>query len=720
MANIGEKNSLILQRMLSSEFYISPLKFCLWAYPWGTGDLKSFKGPRKWQREVMLEMEEYLRDALTQKKLFDRFPDFFREAIASGRGPGKSAFLGMLAHWFMSTRIGGSVWVAANGEPQLRTKTFPEIAKWVMRGINSEFFEVTSTAVLPSKWFKEYIESPEGLGKNTRYYYIAGQLWSQENPDAFAGAHNFDGEMALFDESSGIPDAIWTVQEGVFTEDIADRFWLAFSNPRRNEGAFFECFHKNKKLWRTRQIDSRTVEGISTVPFDNIIEKYGEDSDEARIEVYGQFPSVGDNQFIPPKLVDEALSRQHGPESGAKTVLGVDVARFGNDRTVFAIRKGRSLLKLSKYQGLDTMEVTGKVIEMIQVWKPDLTIIDEGGLGAGVLDRLSEQGYKVRGVQFGSRADNPAAYFNKRSEMWGRMRDWLQTASIGSLESNKERDNKELKADLSAPRYKISSNGALQLESKQDMKKRGLASTDCGDAIALTLAYPVGDSILLSDRFRLWSSDIEIPSMSFVVQSYAGAYTEKMSGKNSACTVWGVFDWKGQRCVMLLDSWSEKMTYPTMREKVIAEWHSSYGGSKNNVMIKSRKADVALVGASAGDALIGDLRNANIIIPKYATGDNDLIERAHQSAPIMDTGCIFIPESKKRVKRPVSWANDLFDQCDQFPNDEATELVDTFTRAMLYIRDSGYLEMPVADPDEEEWSYNYSSKRQEYANPYAM
>ena len=500
--SMTESQAAILTRMLCEDFYFSPYKFAIWAYAWGEGDLRSFDGPRKWQREVMEDIESYLRNEIHNKRSGKDIGDFYRHAVASGRGPGKSALVGMLAHWFMSTRIGGSVWVAANGESQLQTKTFPEISKWVASGINSEFFDTNAMSIQPATWFRNYIESPEGLNRSTRYYYISGQLWSEESPDAFAGAHNFDGEFSIFDEASGIPDPIWGVQNGVFTKNIVDRFWLAFSNPRKNSGAFFECFNKNRDLWRNTQIDSRTVEGVSQQTYLNIISEYGEDSNEAKVEVYGQFPSVGDSQFIGTVVVDEAMAREKYDDDGAPVVIGVDVARFGADKTCIVVRKGRDLVSVSKYSGLDTMSVVGKVIEAIGKWNPDMMAIDEGGLGSGVVDRLTEQRYKVRGVNFGWKS-NSIAFANKRGEMWGEMREWLKTASIGSTGQNAAQENRYLKAELCGPEYKVTSNGAIQLESKDAMKKRGVASPDVADALALTFAYPVANkatSKLLKDR----------------------------------------------------------------------------------------------------------------------------------------------------------------------------------------------------------------------------
>jgi phage terminase large subunit len=129
------------------------------------------------------------------------------------------------------------------------------------------------------------------------------------------------------------------------------------------------------------------------------------------------------------------------------------------------------------------MTVVGHVIDAIEEFKPALTVIDEGGLGYGILDRLTEQRYKVRGINFGRKAKNSIMWGNKRAEMWGAMRDWLKTASIPQ--------DRQLKADLVGPMKKPNSSGTIFLEGKKEMKARGIASPDAADAIAVTFAYPV-------------------------------------------------------------------------------------------------------------------------------------------------------------------------------------------------------------------------------------
>jgi phage terminase large subunit len=140
-------------------------------------------------------------------------------------------------------------------------------------------------------------------------------------------------------------------------------------------------------------------------------------------------------------------------------------------------------VELRRFRGDDTMTVVGHVIEAIEDFKPALTVIDEGGLGYGILDRLTEQRYKVRGVNFGWKAKNPVMWGNKRAELWGAMRDWLRSASI--------KEDRQLLADLTGPKTKPDSSGTIFLESKKDMKARGLASPDAADAIAVTFAFPV-------------------------------------------------------------------------------------------------------------------------------------------------------------------------------------------------------------------------------------
>ena len=456
-----------------------PEKFVLFCFPWGEQGtpLARYKGPRAWQRQVLRDIRDHIAANNGTVDLYK----VLRMATASGRGIGKSALVSWLVLWMLTTRIGASVIVSANSEAQLRSITWAEVTKWLAMLINSHWWEISATRITPAKWLAEIVE--RDLRKGTRYWGAEGRLWSEENPDAYAGLHNADGVLLIFDEASGIPDAIWDVAQGFFTENTPHRFWLAFSNPRRNTGYFFECFHAKRDFWLSRQIDARNVEDTDKSVYEQIIEEYGEDSPQARIEVYGEFPNAGDEQFIPPSVVDAAQKRPRYKDPGAPIVIGVDPARSGADATVIVVRQGRDIIDIRRYRGDDTMTVVGHIIEAIEDYKPTLTVMDEGGLGYGILDRLNEQRYKVRGVNFGWKAKNQVMWGNKRAEMWGAMRDWLKNASIPA--------DRQLKSDLTGPKTKPDSSGTIFLESKKDMKARGLASPDAADALAVTFAYPV-------------------------------------------------------------------------------------------------------------------------------------------------------------------------------------------------------------------------------------
>lgn len=462
-----------------------PLSFVKFAFPWGKPNtpLENHAGPRGWQRETFEEITRHIKrnELRTAQKALN---EMWRSADASGRGIGKSALVAQLTLWFMTTRLGSTTIITANTEQQLRSRTMAELGKWTALAINSHWWEPTAMSLRPAEWYGEAVK--RDLKIDLGYYYAAAQLWSEENPDAFAGIHNHNGVMLVFDEASGIPKPIWTVSEGFFTEPIPDRYWFVFSNPRRNSGAFFECFHRDRNFWRCRNIDSRTVEGTDRGTFDKIILQYGEDSDEARVEVMGQFPNRGANQFIGKDTAFNAQHREAIPDPGAPLVMGVDVARFGEDKSVIAWRKGRdaTVLPWQKFKGIDTVQLAGIVADLAGKHNPSAIFVDGNGVGGGVVDNLKAWGYRVVEVQMAATPNDPQMYYNKRVEIWGRLREWLMTGKIPN--------DPELFTDLIGPEYSYHPvSNKLQLESKDKMKDRGLASPDNAEALALTFAHPV-------------------------------------------------------------------------------------------------------------------------------------------------------------------------------------------------------------------------------------
>lgn len=488
----AQEEQSLMAAIFSPEISENPYNYVMFAYPWGKKGtpLEHVKGPREWQKKELLAIAAHIAEN-KNRILQGLTPLVYKSSTSSGRGIGKSALVAWLNNWMMSCHIGSMTIVTANTEAQLRDKTFAEVGKWLTLAINSHWFEKNSLSIKPAAWFKKIIE--DQLQIDSSYYYAQGQLWSEENPDAFAGAHNMYGTLLIMDEASGIPHKIWSVSEGFFTEPILHRYWLNFSNPRRNTGAFFECFHKMRNFWKRRNIDSRTVEGTDKQVYADIIAKYGEDSDEARVEVKGEFPRRGDNQFISTEVIQKAQTRELFQDDHAALMMGVDPARFGDDSTVIRFRQGRNarIIPPVVMKGADNMEVANKCAELITKYNPDAVCIDAGN-GTGIIDRLKEMGYKVYEVWFGSKA-NAEEWANKRTELWADMREWLQGGCID--------DSQELSDDLAGPEYKFQgSSDRIMLETKEKMKERGLSSPDHGDALACTFAVKVARKDLRTAR----------------------------------------------------------------------------------------------------------------------------------------------------------------------------------------------------------------------------
>jgi len=450
------------------ETMFDPLAYAERFYPWGEGSLEGSTGPRKWQAEILAYIRDHLSNPAT------RYTPC-KIAVSSGHGIGKSAFMGMVSNWAMSACEDCKGVVTAGTGTQLSTKTVPEISKWFKLSFNDHWFDVRATSI-------RSLDKKHELSWRLDFV-----TWSEHNTDAFAGLHNkLKLIILIYDEASAIADPVWEVSEGALTDEQTIIIWLAFGNPTKNTGTFRECFGRFKHRWKTFQIDSRTVEGTNKVQIQKWIDDYGEDSDFVRVRVRGEFPRAGSSQFIAADVVANARRYKAEGYSGLPKVLSVDVARFGDDQTVIGWRQGRKAVILAKYRGLDTVQVAERVIEFIGKEKPDATVVDGDGIGAGVVDQIKFRGFGDRLFEFhgGSSANDSAAYFNRRAECWGALREWLKAeAEIP--------DDPELEADLTSPEYGFSNKQQIQLERKEDMKSRGLASPDCGDMLAMTFAVRV-------------------------------------------------------------------------------------------------------------------------------------------------------------------------------------------------------------------------------------
>lgn len=453
-------------------FTHDPLGHAMYAYPWNTGVLDGVGGPRVWQQDVMEDIREHLANPATRHQPL-------RIAVASGHGIGKSALIAMIAKWGLDTCEDCRIVLTANTETQLLTKTMPEIVKWHNLSITRDWFKATATAL---------ISTAPGHDRGWR---LDATPWSENNTEAFAGLHNkLKRIIVILDEASKIAAKVWEVILGALTDEDTEIIFIAFGNPTMNTGSFRECFGRLRHLWKTRQIDSRTVEGTNKAYLDEMVATYGEDSDIVKVRVRGMFPSASSMQFIPSNLVEDARARVNPIEVTDPVAMGVDVARFGDDASTIYFRAGRSMFKPPiRLRGVDTMTLAAKVAEEARRCNAATVNVDEGGIGAGVVDRLRQLNVPVHGVQFGAKPlgavmlGEGVRVANRRAEMWAIMREWLKGGQIP--------DDDTLAQDLIGVEYSFNARDEVLLEKKEHMKDRGLASPDDGDGLALTFAVPV-------------------------------------------------------------------------------------------------------------------------------------------------------------------------------------------------------------------------------------
>lgn len=397
-----------------------------------------------------------------------------RTAVRACHGPGKTFVAAVIIKWWMATRGYPRVRSTANTEKQIMSILWSELAKIHRISKDRDLYEWTKTGYF--------------LKAAPEVHWAQALAWSENNSEAFAGLHA-PNTLYVFDESSAIVDVIWEVATGAMTHP--DSRWLVMGNPTRNKGKFFECFGKNKwnegdqdsSLWHCQTISAADSPRVSDEYVAEVEREYGKDSDPYRVRVLGLPPIQESQQFIPVDLVDSAIHRNVQSLSHEPRILWCDPARFGDDSTAIGERKGRNAKLLKRLYGQDTMKIVGQLIHYINTERTDgeaydYVVIDEIGIGSGIVDRMREQGFDAIGVNVAEKSRREDCK-NLRAELWYLTKEWLKEGHI----------SEEFRDDLIGPQYSFDSNGRLVLERKEDMKKRGLKSPDVADGLSLSF-YP--------------------------------------------------------------------------------------------------------------------------------------------------------------------------------------------------------------------------------------
>lgn len=473
---IGE----MLDQLIDFEF--DPLGFVMWAFPWGEAgtSLAKKKGPEPWQIEALTYIGDQLRAG-------GDLGAVVRTAVSAGRGVGKSAFVCWLIIWAIATYPDTRGSVTANTDTQLRTKTWAELAKWHNLFMAKELFTLTATAIYSSD------------SKHSKTWRIDAVPWSENKPEAIAGAHN-EGKRAiyLFDEASPIPDSIWDFTEGSMTEANTQILWCVFGNHTRTTGTFHKITTRSSR-WKTWRIDARSVSFANQAEIQEWIDEYGEDSDFVRVHIKGLPPRAGFSNFISPELVEGARRREvpRMAYQAYQKILAVDPARFGDDFSVITLRQGLKVHWQQALSGFDGPELAGRIVEIVRQESGISCIAyDANGNGADLDSAL----HRAPGlpllipVMWGVPAKDDKQYFNQRSEAWGKMRDFLAHGEIP--------DDDTLAEELCSLDYGYDGQFRIQLQSKKDQKKNGGKSPDRADSLAISFIPELIDRKVVTAKVK--------------------------------------------------------------------------------------------------------------------------------------------------------------------------------------------------------------------------
>jgi len=410
--------------------------------------------PQNWQRKAL--------DAIAQND---------RVAIKSGHGVGKTAFESWVVLWWLMTHYPCKVAVTANSAHQLSDVLWTEIDRWA-RNMPQAFKDLLE--------FKSDKISLKGATDS----FAVARTSRRENPESLAGFHS-PHMLFVVEEASGVPNVIFETASGALSTPGAKI--IMCGNPTRSDGYFYDAFHGDREKWHCITVSCEEGEYVDPKFIDEMAQKYGAESNVFKVRVLGEFPTQSDDVLLPLHLIEDAVTRDVEAGPTTPVVWGLDVARFGGDRSALAKRQGNVLIEpIKTWQNKDLMELAGIVLSEYDAvpysMRPQAIYIDAIGLGAGLADRLRELDMPAVAVSVSETASLKDRFNRLRDELFWAAREWFEARDCHIP------DDGTLMAELSGIRYKYLSTGKLKVESKDEMKRRGQRSPDVADAFVLSFA----------------------------------------------------------------------------------------------------------------------------------------------------------------------------------------------------------------------------------------
>jgi hypothetical protein len=420
-------------------------------------------------------------------------------SVVSGHGVGKSCALSWLCVWHILCRYPQKTICTAPTSAQLFDALAAEVKGWITKLpplLQNMLHATTDRVVL--------VKAPDES-------FISFATSRAETPEALAGKHS-DHVLLIADEASGVPEQVFEAASGSMSGHNATT--VLAGNPVRSSGTFYDSHHKDRGDWHTIQVSCADNPRVAPDFIQKMANRYGEKSNAFRVRVLGLFPLADDDTVIPFELVEAAMQRDVAP-TNVRPIWGLDVARKGSDSSALAKRKGNVLLQpVQSWNGLETMELVGRVMaewdNTSEPDRPESICVDGIGIGAGVDDRLRELGLPARTINV---SESPAVrgnYPNLRAELAFKARDWFVSRIVNICNDAK------LAEQLVKPKIKYTSTGKTGVESKADMKKRGVESPDLNDAFMLTFAAEAVSAMYGSRNAPSWNTPLPPRSLGLV------------------------------------------------------------------------------------------------------------------------------------------------------------------------------------------------------------
>lgn len=438
---------------------------------------------KEWKESPLQFVKDCIRATPTEQQieLLMSIAKNKRITIRSGHGTGKDCSVSWVALWFMITRPYAKIVVTAPTNRQLRDVFLAEISKWLRQSIVADEFLVRKDSVIHKEASKEWwIRLISPSVRSTK----------EEQAETLAGLHA-EHLLIIVDEASGVPDPVFIPLEGAMTQE--DNKVVLIGNMTKNSGYYYDTHFRADTVqdWVRLHWDSRKSSRVDKSMPEYFARKYGVDSNVFRIRVEGNPPLQDENTLIPLWAAEQCIGNEFEVVEDEPLYLGVDVARYGNDASIIMPRQGLKIYPWETFRKLNTIDLGGFINQTYKETNASGCAIDVIGVGAGVADWLEKHNMpNLYQVNVALASSDITKYNRLRDELWVKVRDncILGKYSFPNTTVNGETETlgQQLASELATVRYKFNQHGGYVIESKKDLKSRGIDSPNIADALGLT------------------------------------------------------------------------------------------------------------------------------------------------------------------------------------------------------------------------------------------